>query len=168
VDDRVSVRNATADEASQAIALILEAYQEFGRFVSPEFAEMFQADAADVDGRAPFADLIVAERDGQLVGTVTFYRDGSGYLDGWPAGWAGVRLLAVAPSARGLGIGRALTAECVRRAEATRCSAIGLHTTAFMQDARRLYESMGFQRRPDLDVDYAPGFSIIGYLLPFE
>ena len=38
-----------ADEAGQVVALILEAYDEFGKFVTPGFLEMFRADAADVD-----------------------------------------------------------------------------------------------------------------------
>ena len=164
----VSVRDARADEAGQVVALILEAYEEFGDFVTPDFLEMFRADAANVEGRAPFTDLIVADRNRTLLGTVTFYRDGSGYSDGWPSAWAALRLLAVAPSARGLGIGRALTAECVRRAESGGCPAIGLHTTRFMEDARRLYESMGFQRLPELDFEYAPDFPVMGYLLRFE
>ncbi len=164
----MSVRDARTDEAGQVVALVLEAYEEFGDFVTPEFQAIFRADAADVESRAPFTDLIVAESDGTIVGAVTFYRDGSGYGEGWPRGWAALRLLAVAPSVRGHGIGRALTTECVRRAEAGGCPAIGLHTTRFMKDARRLYEGMGFQRVPELDVEYAPNFPVMGYLLRFE
>lgn len=164
----MSVRDARADEAGQVVALILEAYEEFADFVTPGFLEMFREDAANIEGRAPFTDLIVADRNGTLVGAVTFYRDGSGYGDGWPSGWGALRLLAVAPLARGFGIGRALTAECVRRAESGGCSAIGLHTTTFMEDARRLYEGMGFQRVPELDFEFAPDFPVMGYLLQFE
>jgi ribosomal protein S18 acetylase RimI-like enzyme len=164
----VSVRDARADENGHVASVILEAYGEFADSVTPEFQEMFRADAANVEGRAPFTDLIVADRDGELVGTATLFRDGTGYGDGWPTGWAAIRLLAVAPEARGLGIGRALTAECIRRAESGGCSAIGLHTTMFMEAARRLYEGMGFLRMPELDFEYAPDFPVIGYLLRFE
>lgn len=161
------VRDARADEAGQVVALVLEAYEEFRDFVTPAFREMYTADAANIEGRVPFTDLIVADHSGTLVGAVTFYRDGSGYGDGWPHGWAAIRLLAVAPSARRLGIGRALTADCIRRAEAGGCQGIGLHTTTFMKDALRLYEGMGFQRLPELDFDYAPDFPVLGFLLRF-
>lgn len=159
------VREARAEEATKTVDIVLDSYEEFGGFVTPEFQEMFRADAANVAGRTPFTDLLVADRDGALAGTVTFYRDGTGYGSGWPTGWAAIRLLAVVPSARGLGIGRALTSECVRRAEAGGCGAIGLHTTGFMKAACRLYESMGFERVPTLDFEWAPGFLVSGYLL---
>ena len=67
------------------------------------------------------------------------------------AGAAGIRLLAVAPAARGRGVGKALTRECVERARALGRSSVVLHTTRAMQTAWRMYEQLGFRRSPDLD-----------------
>jgi hypothetical protein len=38
-----------------------------------------------------------------------------------------------------------------------------LHTSLLMPRARRMYERMGFVRRPDLDFSPVPGVTIIGY-----
>ena len=66
------------------------------------------------------AEIIVAEQNGTIVGSVVLYPgettfslpDGSIYTLEAPE----LRLLAVLPSARGRGVGRALMEECLRRA----------------------------------------------------
>jgi hypothetical protein len=40
-----------------------------------------------------------------------------------------------------------------------------LHTITFMSAAIGLHESLGFRRAPDLDVEYAPGVTVIAYLM---
>ena len=115
------------------------------------------------------AEQFVAECDGAIVGTVLLYPPGRlGRAQG-EAGmdvpWPEVRLLAVAPAARGRGIGAALMTECARRARQSGAGALALHTTEMMQAALRLYERMGFVRAPELDFHPAPGFSVKGYRL---
>src|SRR5205814_10435418 len=98
------------------------------------------------------AELFVAELDGRLVGTVTFYPSGPGSAEqGWPNDWAGIRLLGVAPEARGQGAGRALIEALIERARAQGAAAIALHTTERMEVARAMYERMGFVRVPEYD-----------------
>lgn len=55
-----------------------------------------------------------------------------------------IRVLAIAPAARGHGIARALTDECLRRARSDGAPAVGLRTAEAMTAARALYESVGF------------------------
>jgi len=76
-----------------------------------------------------------------------------------------VRLLAVAPEARGKGVGVALMRECVARARASGAARLTLHTTEMMQAAVRLYERMGFVRAPEIDFRPAPGIVVKGYRL---
>src|SRR5262249_56991066 len=76
-----------------------------------------------------------------------------------------VRLLAVAPSARGGGIGALLMQECARRARAAGAEALTLHTTDMMQAAMRLYARLGFERAPALDFEPAPGVVAKGFRL---
>lgn len=64
---------------------------------------------------------------------------------------AGFRLLAVDPDARGLGAGRKLTEECIRRAKELKVDNIVIHTTKAMQVAWSMYEKLGFVRALDLD-----------------
>ena len=83
----------------------------------------------------------------------------------WPATWAGFRLLAVHPDARGRGVGRLLTEECIRRARETGRAAVGLHTTMLMNVARAMYERMGFVRIPEYDFFPIPSFRVMAYRL---
>ena len=116
--------------------------------------------------RRAHATLIVAEEGARILGAVTYYPDGSceGHA-GWPRQWAAIRLLAIHPEARGRGVGRALTAECIRRARADGSRAVGLHTTEFMAIARAMYERMGFVRAPEFDFWPLPELHVMAYRL---
>jgi ribosomal protein S18 acetylase RimI-like enzyme len=58
--------------------------------------------------------------------------------------WPVIRRLVVRPEYRGLGIGRALTDECVRRARRDHATLIALHTTPILDVAFGMYTRMGF------------------------
>lgn len=118
------------------------------------------------------ATQIVAEHDGAIVGAALLYPTGivlPGVGPGRPPrSWPEVRLLAVAPSARGRGVGAGLMQECVRRARGWGATALVLHTTAMMSAAVRLYERLGFVPAPALDVEVAPGLTVTGYRLDLD
>jgi GNAT superfamily N-acetyltransferase len=111
------------------------------------------------------AELIVAEMDGAIVGSVLILPRGSVMEeeDNEARKWPEIRLLAVAPAARSKGIGAALTKECVRRARESGVAAITLHTLDMMPVAMRMYEKLGFVRMPELDFHPEPGVVVKGY-----
>lgn len=160
------VRDARPDELDQAAGLIRDAYLEYRPALPPEAWEGYQQDMMDVRSRLKRSALIVAEMDGRLAGAVTLFLKGSGSSgEGWPRGWAGIRLLAVPPAFRGHGIGRALMEECIRRCRAKGIRTIGLHTSEIMAAAVHLYEGMGFQRAPEHDFHPTPGITVMAYRL---
>jgi ribosomal protein S18 acetylase RimI-like enzyme len=118
------------------------------------------------------AEQIVAEREGMIVGSVLLYppRTVTSPAAGDPLHipWPEVRLLAVVPHARRLGIGPALMQECVRRARESGATQLTLHTTDLMRAAKRLYERMGFQAAPELDFHPGPGLTVKGYRLALD
>jgi ribosomal protein S18 acetylase RimI-like enzyme len=77
-----------------------------------------------------------------------------------------LRLLAVAGDARGQGVGQALVDECVRRARRMGAAELGLHTSASMAAARRMYLRMGFVRAPDHDFHPEGAELVEAYRLP--
>ena len=83
----------------------------------------------------------IAEIDGEPVGSVMLVKDEK-------PGTARIRLLIVAPKARGLGLGARLTDECIAFARAKGFRAITLWTHDCLTAARHCYEKAGFTLTP--------------------
>jgi len=165
-----TLRDARPSDRDAIEAVTLAAYEQYATVLSPPlwtlYRQSIQATLRDVRPAAQ----IVAEDDGVLVGTVLLYPSGAVIARpaGTPVALASpeVRLLAVAPAARGKGVGRRLMEECLRRARAAGASALTLHTADIMSVAVRLYEGMGFVRAVELDFSPAPGITVKGYRIP--
>lgn len=165
-EERPQIRDAAAEELDQVALLIRDAYLEYQASFPPGVWEGYARDIMDVRGRLDASELIVAEHAGGLVGTVTFYPNKyQAEQQGWPTGWTGIRLLAVHPDGRGLGIGRALMDECLRRSQQMGAPTVGLHTTELMAVGRGMYERMGFVRVPEFDFYPADEVVVMAYRL---
>ncbi len=92
---------------------------------------------------ASAADLIVADRGG-VVGAVAHVAPGGPRAAMFPAHWSILRMLVVAPSARGQGIARHLTAAALERALQAGAPVVGLHTSPIMEKALAMYLGIGF------------------------
>ena len=164
----LSIRDARQDELDTVSQVLLSAYGEYARRYTRKEWEGYSRNIADVRSRTGSGELIVADLRGRIVGAVTFYPIGSKSGDPWPQGWAGIRLLAVDADARGIGAGRALMEECVRRCRERGVDALGLHTSEFMAVAKWMYERMGFVRRPEFDYHPRPDYVIMAYCLDLK
>ena len=157
------VRAARDDEHAAVVDLLIDSNREFRDLLPTRIFYGYIQTLRDLVGsdRGTGRELIVAELNGHLLGTVSFFPDAS--REGWtlPKGWAGMRALAVDPTARGRGIGRQLAEAAVLRAWRIGAPVCCLHISTFHRTARRLYHSMGFVRCPDhdLDVGDVPGIS---------
>jgi GNAT superfamily N-acetyltransferase len=168
-DKQLFLRTARSDELDSVSLLVRDAYEQYESLLPPEAWKFYVEDMTNVRARLNESELIVAELDGQLTGTVTLYLDvGHVSPKRWPKGWAGVRLLAVHPAYRRRGIGRALMEECVRRCRNQGVAAIGLHTIEMMDAAHRIYERMGFVRVPKYDFYPRPGVVVMAYRLDLK
>jgi DNA-binding MarR family transcriptional regulator/GNAT superfamily N-acetyltransferase len=79
----------------------------------------------------------IAEMDGEIVGCVFLVRETDRV--------ARLRLLMVDPAARGLGVGKRLTEECIAFARKAGYRRITLWTHAVLKAARGIYQQLGFK-----------------------
>ncbi len=145
----VEVRDARPEEFNRVGELTVAAYRALP---VDHLWGGYADEILDTAGRAKGADILVATLDDIVVGAVTFVGNSDSSWSEWThPGEVQFRLLAVDVEARGRGVGEALVRECVRRA-ADR--PLVIHTTHWMAAARRMYERLDFERRPDRDVTY--------------
>lgn len=113
----------------------------------PEQGRWTQADLAARVAEPWFdaAGFLLAERDEQLLG---FH-----WTKVHPDGTGEVYVLGVAPSAQGLGLGKALLIRGLRHLADSGCPEVLLYVDGDNSSAVRLYERAGF-RRADLDIQW--------------
>ncbi|HEU5202883.1 MAG TPA: GNAT family N-acetyltransferase [Candidatus Limnocylindrales bacterium] len=129
----------------------------------------YRNELQDVAARAGACPLLVAVgQDGTLLGGVTYVPGPDNPMSELEKeGEAGIRMLAVHPSAQGLGVGRALTLACLERARREGRSGVALYTRPANVPAQRLYASLGFERDAERDWQYARGQWLWAYQLRF-
>jgi ribosomal protein S18 acetylase RimI-like enzyme len=153
----MEIREATAAEHAEAGRVTAAAYRGLVRDGS------YLERIADVAGRAPRTEVLVAVEDGEIVGSLTLElsRRVNPLDDPLEAHRAHIRMLGVAPDHQGGGVGKRLMHEAETRARAAGKSEITLHTTEPMATARAMYARLGYERTPD---DVLPdGFVLMGY-----
>ena len=159
LDGCVKVRDARPEEFASIADLRVAAYRADG-FLSEASAYAATLRALGMDGTG---EILAAVDDGRVLGTVM--------LLPWPhvgevvraPGEAEVRALAVARSARGRGIGRALLAAVMQRATLCGVHRLLLLTRPEMHAARHLYAEAGFSRLPDRDYQPESGPFLLAY-----
>lgn len=107
----------------------------------------------DTGGRAASGAVLVARRDGRVIGSASVLRAATPYARVAAPGEAEVRLLAVDPAAQGAGLGAALTRASLETALGWGAEALVLDTGARNVRAQGLYERLGFERVPERDHD---------------
>ncbi len=152
------VRNAKPSEFDEIGKLMVKVYSQLEGFPKeseqPDYYEMLANIGEQT--KKPETELLVAvSPEGKIAGGVVYFSDMKYYGSGGTAtqeqNASGFRLLAVDPTTRGLGIGKLLTNECIRKAQEKKHRQVVIHTTMAMKVAWKMYENLGFKRSEDLD-----------------
>lgn len=171
MEKKIQIRDAREEDREAIRTVTLDAFREYETAMAAHW-EGYRRGILNALEDVRAAEQVVAVRDGVVAGTVLLYPAGTAISR--PEGSQGTlgepeaRLLAVAPHARGQGIGEGLLRECIRRARRTGAAALTLHTSDFMRAGRRMYERMGFVRAPELDFHPARNITVMGYRLKFD
>ena len=149
--------------------LTVAGYDADGYLTFPDgtFDDAYAGWLRDAAPRGRHSVLLVADDDGELLGTITWCPPGSPDRELAIADTQGeFRTLSIAAHARQRGIGRALVTECFSRARSADLTEMMLCSLLEMEPAHRLYESFGFVRRPELDRVPEPGVTLWAFSAP--
>jgi ribosomal protein S18 acetylase RimI-like enzyme len=162
----MQVRRARPGDLSAVGEVTVAAYAEFGAGSSDGYVTHLR----DATRRDREAEVWVATPDDSesILGTVTICPEGSVWREIAEPGEGEFRMLAVAPSARGKGVGTALVDLVVERFRRDGAPAIVMSTLEAMGAAHRIYETAGFLRMPERDWSPTDGVHLIAYRLELE
>lgn len=150
---KLIIRDSQRNEIHYIRKQRINAYTEHAQAVSEDHWQALKNAISSEADMQQGVELIVAEVEGEIVGTVALFppktRAYEGYIE--ELDYFEIRMLAVAPEVRGKGVAFALVSECITRTKAKGFNAIGLHTADFMKNAINLYERIGFIRIPQHD-----------------
>jgi len=137
----VEIRRATATDVPGILALLVDDQIAAGREDLSDLTPYQRAfEAIDAD---PNQLLVVAERNGELLGTLQLT-----FIPGLSRRGASrglVEAVRVAASARGLGLGTTLMEWAVQESRARGCAVVQLTSDKARHDAHRFYTRLGFE-----------------------
>ncbi len=167
----LNIREIKRSEYAILGDLTVDVYSKLDGFPSPSEQSDYYATLSKIGSlnEQQYTTVLVAETSmNEIVGGVVYYSDMSAYGSGGSATQeqdaSGIRLLSVHPKSAGMGVGSALTNECIRLAKASGNKQVILHTTQAMEIAWKLYQKIGFKRSSDLDFSQQ-GFPVYGFRL---
>lgn len=152
------VRNAREDEFHKIGKLIIDVYSKLKGFPEKEEQPKYYKMLGGVGNLTKNENvelLVASSEDGYIGGAVVFFKDMEDYGSGGTAtkekNASGFRLLTVDSKTRGLGLGKMLSLECIKKARNNNSEQVIIHTTKSMKIAWKMYENLGFKRSNDLD-----------------
>jgi predicted N-acetyltransferase YhbS len=158
------VRIARPDDDQVVGELLVTAFVETYARKLPEVVvtESRKATLRDVAGKRALARVFVAERGGQVVGTIALWPPGAHGSEAWLTAAADLRHLAVDANHRGGEVSRALLDAAESEAGRLGAAAVCLHVRRGAHGVRRLYEARGYVRDPSGDLDRLPEIFLEG------
>lgn len=152
----IEVRRVRPEEYVIAGAVTASAWGPIGSLEDKEWLT-FRSRVADVASRNTVAAVYIAAEGGHILGSVTLETEGRVVDDENPATLAPeeahVRVLGVAPDARRRGVGRILMNHCADVARQSGKARLTLNTSSQNSSAQKFYESLGFTRLPDIELE---------------
>ncbi|WP_427133103.1 GNAT family N-acetyltransferase [Pseudarthrobacter sp. S9] len=147
---QILIRPAVPADYDAIARITRDAYLAAGYFQSADHPYMRQIQ--DVAQRAAKATIWVAERDGNILGSVTLAVAGEPYADIAHSDELEFRMLVVDPAVQRSGAGRAMVEAIIEHARRLPgIKAVALTTGMTWESAHGLYRKTGFQRAPERD-----------------
>jgi N-acetylglutamate synthase-like GNAT family acetyltransferase len=150
VHSQILIRPARPADFDAVARITRDAYLAAGHFASAEHPYMLEIQ--DVAARADKATIWVAERAGQVVGSVTLAVAGEPFADIALPDELEFRMLVVDPAVQRSGAGKAMVEAIIAHAKSLDgIKAVALTTGRTWESAHGLYRKTGFHRVPERD-----------------
>ncbi|MEI9911887.1 MAG: GNAT family N-acetyltransferase [Bacteroidota bacterium] len=149
-------RDGSPNEKDSLQKLGILSYNQFSQILSPpdwQTMDRFLHNDKMWTQLVNNSAIFVCEDEERMIGMAYLVPSGNP-THIYPADWSYVRMVGVHPGYRGKGIAKRLTQMCVNHARQSNEKIIGLHTSEKMDDARHIYESIGFKIDKALDPIY--------------
>ncbi|CAM3672205.1 GNAT family N-acetyltransferase [Corallococcus sp. ZKHCc1 1396] len=166
---RILIREAGPADDGAIGELLVEAFitQYAKKLPEVVYSEQRKAFLRDVASRRKECTILVADLDGEVVGTVALYPPGSPGSESWLPRTADLRALATSVRFHGQGLAQPLLAETEVLARRWGVDAITLHVRRGATGVARMYERRGYQRVPSGDID-RPEVYLEAFMLPLK
>lgn len=153
-----ALREFREADAGEINRLAVRAFQQYSSSYSdwPAMAAAYER----MSDLARTGEIVVAETSGSIVGAVAYIPPHCAKARYFDKAWPVIRSLVVDPDSRGVGIGRALTLQCINRAIRDTSPVIALHTSAIMTVALPMYRRMGFEWHRDAPEVYGVPYAV--------
>jgi ribosomal protein S18 acetylase RimI-like enzyme len=151
--DLFNYRTATQNDFDQVFNLIIKSFSQFRNILSAENWIRLESNVSDKEKISELfskATTFVCDNGRKITGAALFLPAGIP-SEIYPREWCCIRLLTVDPEIRGVGIGRKLMQMCINYARSGGEKTIALHSGEMMENAIRLYESLGFSIEKELE-----------------
>jgi ribosomal protein S18 acetylase RimI-like enzyme len=146
-------REGSIKDKEQLMKLGLISYSQYATILTPDNWAKLNGFFHD---EAKWTDLINKSKSfvcldkGEIVGMAFIITSGNPW-DIFKAEWSYIRMVGVNPTYQGQGIAKTLTKMCIDYAKQTKEKTIALHTSEFMDAARHVYESLGFEKIQEIE-----------------
>lgn len=164
------VRTAEPRDDAAIGELLVEAFVEQYARKLPDVVvtEHRKAELRNVAAKRAVANVWVAEKDGEVVGTVALWPPGGHRSEAWISNAADLRHLAVSKSHRGGGVSNQLVGTAEQWAREHGCNSVCLHVRRGADGVRALYEKRGYVRAPEGDLDQLPEVFLEAFVLRLQ
>jgi ribosomal protein S18 acetylase RimI-like enzyme len=144
----IAYRQGTINDLTDLKKLALKSWAQFQPELTSGNWTKLHAGLADDNTYTELLDkseCIVCTWDKEKIIGMAFLMPKGNPTDIYDKAWSYIRFVSVDPEFGGQGIGRKLTRICIDRARQNGEKTIALHTSELMNNARHIYESLGFK-----------------------
>ena len=149
-------RIGTIEDKEKLQKLGLTSYRQFKEVLAEENWNKMNAFLTAEDSYLNLlskSKCFICETNSEIIGMAFLVPKGNP-TDIFHTDWCYIRMVGVHPKYGGKGIGKKLTQMCIDSAKETKEKIIALHTSEFMDVARHIYESIGFEQTKELEPLY--------------